>query len=49
MENNYFDFLKTKGRSLSESNEVALLFDDALIALEILKKNNIEILGEIYY
>lgn len=45
MENNYFDFLKTKGRSLSESNEVALLFDDALIALEILKKNNIEILG----
>lgn len=49
MENNYFDFLKINGRSVSksnpETNEVALLFNDALIALEILKKNNIEILG----
>ena len=51
MENkiNYYDFIKMKGRPVSEinpgSSEIALLFEDALTALEILKNNCIEILG----
>jgi len=46
---NYLMFIREKGRSLSEinpgSNEIALTVSDALQALDILKNNQIVILG----
>lgn len=46
---NYLDFIKLKGRPLSEvnpgSDEIALTVDDALHALELLKSTHTAILG----
>jgi hypothetical protein len=46
---NYFDFIKEKGRPLSEinpgSDEIALTIDNALNGLELLKTSHVEILG----
>jgi len=46
---NYMNFLKERGRSLSEinpgSDEVALNIDDALQAIEFLKESQLPILG----
>ena len=48
-ESAYWDFLMKKGRSLLEmnqgSNEIALETDDALQALDLLKGNQIAVLG----
>lgn len=48
-ESAYWDFLMKKGRSLLEmnqgSNEIALEKDDALQALDLLKGNQIAVLG----
>jgi hypothetical protein len=45
----YLDFLKEKGKPLSEinpgSDEIALTIDDALQALELLKDSKVTILG----
>lgn len=46
---NYLNFIKEKGRPVSEANpgsvEMALTLDDALEALELLKDSRTEILG----
>lgn len=46
---NYLNFIKEKGRSLSEinpgSNEIALTVNDTLYALNLLEDNQIAILG----
>ncbi|MGC4059178.1 MAG: Imm40 family immunity protein [Chitinophagaceae bacterium] len=49
MENSYLSFVKLNGRQLSEinpgSDEIALGVDNALKALELLKENQIAVLG----
>jgi hypothetical protein len=46
---NYFNFIREKGRSLSEinmgSDEIALVVDDALRALDLLNDNQIAVVG----
>ncbi|MEZ4912402.1 MAG: hypothetical protein R2774_16250 [Saprospiraceae bacterium] len=50
---NYLNFIKEKGRPLSEinpgSDEITLAVNDALQAIELLKDNQTAILGGIFF